>query len=58
MAIGALKAIEAAGKLGKITVGGIDANPEGLDYLRSGKLAVTVFPECNRTGSMYYRNCS
>lgn len=43
MAIGALKAIEAAGKLGKITVGGIDATPEGLDYLKSGKLAVTVF---------------
>ena len=43
MAIGALTAIEAAGKLGKITVGGIDATPEALNYLKSGKLAVTVF---------------
>ncbi|AGK99006.1 sugar ABC transporter substrate-binding protein [Clostridium pasteurianum] len=45
MAIGALKAIEAAGKLGKITVGGIDATPDSLQYLKSGKLAVTVFQD-------------
>jgi inositol transport system substrate-binding protein len=44
MAIGALTAIEEAGKLGEITVGGIDATPDALDYLKSGKLAVTVFP--------------
>lgn len=50
MAIGALKAIEAAGKLGKITVGGIDATPEGLDYLKSGKLAVTVFQNATAQG--------
>jgi len=43
MAIGALMAIEKAGKLGEITVGGIDATPDSLDYLKSGKLAVTVF---------------
>ncbi|GIM29285.1 sugar ABC transporter substrate-binding protein [Clostridium polyendosporum] len=45
MAIGALKAIEAAGKLGKITVGGIDTTPDALDYLKSGRLAVTVFQD-------------
>lgn len=45
MAIGASKAIEAAGKLGKIYVGGIDATPDGLDYLKSGKLDVTVFQD-------------
>ncbi|HEY8805560.1 MAG TPA: sugar ABC transporter substrate-binding protein [Clostridium sp.] len=50
MAIGALKAIEEAGKLGKITVGGIDATPEALDYLKSGKLAVTVFPNATAQG--------
>lgn len=44
MAIGALMAIEEAGKLGKITVGGIDATPDALDCLKRGKLAVTVFP--------------
>lgn len=50
MAIGALKAIEAAGKLGKITVGGIDATPESLQYLKSGKLAVTVFQDAAKLG--------
>jgi len=45
MAIGASTAIEEAGKLGKITVGGIDATPDALNYLKSGKLAVTVFPD-------------
>ncbi|WP_010233236.1 sugar ABC transporter substrate-binding protein [Clostridium arbusti] len=50
MAIGALKAIEAAGKLGKITVGGIDATPEALDYLKNGELAVTVFQDATKLG--------
>jgi inositol transport system substrate-binding protein len=45
MAIGALKAIEAAGKIGNIIVGGIDGTPDALDYLKSGKLAVTVFQD-------------
>lgn len=47
MAIGALIAIEKAGKLGEITVGGIDATPEALNYLKSGKLDVTVYPNLN-----------
>ncbi|PRR84348.1 sugar ABC transporter substrate-binding protein [Clostridium vincentii] len=50
MAIGALKAIEAAGKLGEITIGGMDATPEALDYLKSGKLAVTVFQDATKLG--------
>lgn len=50
MAIGALKAIEVAGKLGKITVGGIDATPDALDYLKNGQLAVTVFPDGSGQG--------
>lgn len=45
MAIGALKAIEAAGKLGNIVVGSIDATPDALEYVKSGKLAVTVFQD-------------
>jgi inositol transport system substrate-binding protein len=44
MAIGSLMAIEEAGKLGEITVGGIDATLDALDYLKSGKLTVTVSP--------------
>lgn len=50
MAIGSLMAIEEAGKLGQITVGGIDATPDALDYLKSGKLAVTVFPNGSGQG--------
>lgn len=45
MAIGALQAIEEAGKLDKIIVGGIDATPDALEYLKSGKLAVTSFQD-------------
>lgn len=52
MAIGAIKGIEAAGKLGKIAVGGIDATPDGLDYLRSGKLAVTVFQDASKLAQL------
>ncbi|MGH4050144.1 MAG: sugar ABC transporter substrate-binding protein [Clostridium sp.] len=43
MAIGALTAIKAAGKHDKISVGGIDATPEALNYLKSGDLAVLIF---------------
>lgn len=43
MAIGALQAIEAAGKLGEIIVGGVDASPDALAEMEKGKLNVTVF---------------
>jgi inositol transport system substrate-binding protein len=43
MAIGALSAIEAAGKLGKIIVGGVDASPDALAEMDKGRLNVTVF---------------
>lgn len=43
MAIGALAAIEAAGKLGQIIVGGVDASPDALDAMDKGRLNVTVF---------------
>lgn len=45
MAIGAIKAIEAAGKMDKIVVGGIDASPDALGFLKSGQLSVTVFQD-------------
>lgn len=50
MAIGALKAIEAAGKLGKILVGGVDATPDALEYMKAGKLNVTVFQDAAGQG--------
>lgn len=43
MAIGALSAIEAAGKLGQIIVGGVDASPDALAEMSNGRLNVTVF---------------
>jgi inositol transport system substrate-binding protein len=43
MAIGAIKAIEAAGKLGQIVVGGVDASPDALAEMDKGRLNVTVF---------------
>ena len=43
MAIGAIQAIEAAGKLGQILVGGVDASPNALDEMDKGRLDVTVF---------------
>ncbi|PRR69900.1 sugar ABC transporter substrate-binding protein [Neomoorella humiferrea] len=45
MAIGAMKAVEAVGLLDKIIIGGIDATPEMLKYLKEGKVEVTVFQD-------------
>ncbi|GAF27326.1 ABC-type sugar transport system, periplasmic component [Moorella thermoacetica Y72] len=50
MAIGAIKALEAAGKLSKVLVGGIDATPDALQYLKEGKLAVTVYQNARDQG--------
>ena len=43
MAIGAIQAIEAAGKLGEIIVGGVDASSDALAEMDAGRLNVTVF---------------
>jgi inositol transport system substrate-binding protein len=48
MAIGAIQAIDAAGKLGKIIVGGVDASPDALQEMDKKRLNVTVFQ--NATG--------
>jgi inositol transport system substrate-binding protein len=50
MALGALQAIEAAGKLGKILVGGVDATPDALASMEAGKLNVTVFQDAAGQG--------
>lgn len=50
MALGALRAIEAAGKLGKILVGGVDATPDALAEMAQGKLDVTVFQDAAGQG--------
>ena len=51
MALGALKAIEAAGLAGKILVFGIDAIPAALKAMRDGKMAGTVFQDAQGQGA-------
>lgn len=50
MAIGALLAIEQAGKLGKILVAGVDATPDALEVMKQGKLDITVFQDAAGQG--------
>ncbi|HMD80669.1 MAG TPA: sugar ABC transporter substrate-binding protein [Anaerolineales bacterium] len=50
MAIGAIQAIEAAGKLGEILVGGVDASPDALQEMDKGRLDVTVFQNAKGQG--------
>jgi inositol transport system substrate-binding protein len=45
MAIGALQAIKAAGKLGKICIGGIDGTHDALEAMDKGELNNTVFQD-------------
>jgi inositol transport system substrate-binding protein len=45
MALGALQAIKAAGKLGKIHVGGTDASHDALESMDKGELNNTVFQD-------------
>jgi inositol transport system substrate-binding protein len=50
MAIGALQAIDAAGKLGEILVGGVDASPDALQEMDKKRLNVTVFQNAKGQG--------
>jgi len=45
MAIGAISAIESAGKLNDIIVGGVDGTADALNSVATGKLDVTVFQD-------------
>jgi inositol transport system substrate-binding protein len=45
MALGAIQAIKAAGKLGKIPVGGTDASHDALEAMDKGELNDTVFQD-------------
>ena len=51
MALGAYKAIEAAGKTKEIPVIGIDAIPDALKSVQDGKLAATVFQDAGGQGA-------
>lgn len=43
MAIGAIRALEAAGKLDEVVVAGVDATLDALKYVEEGKLDITIF---------------
>ena len=45
MALGALQAIKAAGKLGKVPVGGTDGSHDALESMEKGELNNTVFQD-------------
>ena len=51
MAMGALQAVEAAGKLDQISVSGIDAIPDALQAVKDGKLSCTVFQDSKGQGA-------
>lgn len=51
MAMGALQAVEAAGKLDSISVSGIDAIPDALQAVKDGKMSCTVFQDSKGQGS-------
>lgn len=50
MAIGAIKAAEAAGRLDDIIIGGVDATMDALEFVKAGKLSVTVFQDAYGQG--------
>lgn len=50
MALGAVKALEAAGKTG-VLVAGIDANPDAIDAVIAGQMACTVFQDAAGQGA-------
>jgi inositol transport system substrate-binding protein len=52
MALGALKAIEAAHKEGQIAVIGIDAIPDALKAVADGKMVGTVFQDAKGQGTL------
>jgi inositol transport system substrate-binding protein len=51
MAMGALQAVQAAGKGDKITIVGVDAIPDALKAVKEGKLACTVFQDSKGQGA-------
>lgn len=51
MAIGAIMALEQAGMLDDVFVAGIDASPDALQFMKEGKLDITVFQDANGQGA-------
>lgn len=45
MAIGAIMALEAAGKRNGVVIAGIDGTPDALEYIKAGKLNISTFQD-------------
>jgi ribose transport system substrate-binding protein len=58
MALGATEAIAAAGKTGKITVVGFDAQPEAREAIKLGRMAATVAQFPTRMGAIAVENAA
>ena len=50
MALGAINALKAAGKLDQVLVGGVDATGDALAAMEAGELEVTVFQDASGQG--------
>ncbi len=50
MALGAINALEAAGKLSETMVGGVDCTPDAVQAVKDGKLTCTVFQDAAGQG--------
>jgi inositol transport system substrate-binding protein len=50
MAIGAAMALEQVGLLDQVFIGGVDATPDALQFMKEGKLDVTVFQDAYGQG--------
>ncbi|MGI6617109.1 MAG: sugar ABC transporter substrate-binding protein [Saccharofermentanales bacterium] len=50
MAIGAVLALEAAGKKEGVLIAGIDATPEALDFMKSGRIDITLLHDAATQG--------
>ena len=51
MAIGAISAIESAGKLDSIIIGGVDGTADAVDMISKGKLDVSIFQDGQGQGA-------
>ncbi|MGE5554359.1 MAG: sugar ABC transporter substrate-binding protein [Betaproteobacteria bacterium] len=52
MALGAIEAVDAAGKLGKIMVAGFDGNKDAMQSISQGRLAVTFYQDPQAQAAM------
>lgn len=50
MSLGAVKAVEEAGRLNEIIICGVDAMPDALNYIKDGKMGCSIFQDAKGQG--------